>query len=142
GLRACLAALFVLTIPGEGSSNRGRGHGAGHGFPWPVKVLARPAGWLKPAAKGDRMAFLIACSSRAEQFAAEIRVLEPGLDLRIAPHIGRAEDIDTALVWQPPPGLLRTLPSLKLIVSVGAGVDALIQDPTLPDVPVVRFVDP
>jgi glyoxylate/hydroxypyruvate reductase len=88
------------------------------------------------------MAFLIACSSRAQQFAAEIRALEPGLDLRIAPDIGRAEDIDTALAWQPPPGLLATLPGLKLIVSVGAGVDALVQDPTLPDVPLVRFVDP
>jgi glyoxylate/hydroxypyruvate reductase A len=88
------------------------------------------------------MAFLIASSSRAAQFAAEVRTLEPGLDLRVAPDIGRPEDIDTALVWQPPAGLLRTLPGLRLIVSVGAGVDALVQDPTLPDVPLVRFVDP
>jgi glyoxylate/hydroxypyruvate reductase A len=88
------------------------------------------------------MALLIACSSRAQQFAAEVRALEPGLDLRIAPDIGRAEEIDTALVWQPPAGLLATLPGLKLIVSVGAGVDALVQDAALPDVPLVRFVDP
>src|SRR5262245_59389176 len=88
------------------------------------------------------MAFLIACSSRAERFAAELRALEPGLDLRIAPDIGVAEDIDIALVWQPPTGLLATLPNLGLIVSVGAGVDALLQDPTLPEVPLVRFVDP
>ena len=88
------------------------------------------------------MAFLIACSSRAEQFASELRTLDPGLDLRVAPDIGRAEDIDTALVWQPPAALLATLPRLGLIVSVGAGVDALMQDPTLPDVPLVRFADP
>jgi glyoxylate/hydroxypyruvate reductase A len=88
------------------------------------------------------MAFLIACSSRAEQFAAEIRGLEPHLDLRIAPHLGRAEEIDAALVWQPPAGLLATLPNLKLVVSVGAGVDSLLSDPTLPRVPLVRFVDP
>jgi glyoxylate/hydroxypyruvate reductase A len=88
------------------------------------------------------MAFLIACSSRAEQFADEIRALDPKLDLRIAPDVGAAGDIDTALVWQPPAGLLGTLPNLKLIVSVGAGVDSLLQDPTLPDVPLVRFVDP
>jgi glyoxylate/hydroxypyruvate reductase A len=87
------------------------------------------------------MAFLVACSSRAQQFAAEIQALEPALDVRVAPHVGRPEDIDTALAWQPPQGLLATLPSLKLIVSVGAGVDALVQDPTLPDVPLVRFVD-
>jgi glyoxylate/hydroxypyruvate reductase A len=88
------------------------------------------------------MALLIACSSRAEQFAAEIRALDPDLELRVAPELGGVHDIDTALVWQPPTGLLRTLPSLKLIVSVGAGVDALLGDPTLPYVPLVRFVDP
>jgi glyoxylate/hydroxypyruvate reductase A len=88
------------------------------------------------------MALLVACSSRAERFAAELRALDPHLDIRIAPTIGSAGDIDTALVWQPPPGLLRTLPNLGLIVSVGAGVDALLDDPTLPDVPLVRFVDP
>jgi glyoxylate/hydroxypyruvate reductase A len=88
------------------------------------------------------MALLIACSSRAEQFAAEVLALDPELDIRIAPDVGDVADIDTALVWQPPPGLLRTLPNLKLIVSVGAGVDALVGDPTLPYVPLVRFVDP
>ena len=88
------------------------------------------------------MALLIACSSRAEQFAAEIRSLDPGLDIRVAPDHGRSEDIDTALVWQPPPELLRSLPNLRLIVSVGAGVDSLLDDATLPDLPLVRFVDP
>jgi glyoxylate/hydroxypyruvate reductase A len=88
------------------------------------------------------MAFLIACSSRAGQFAAEMGALEPALDLRVAPDVGPATDIDAALVWQPPAGLLATLPGLKLIVSVGAGVDSLLGDPTLPDVPLVRFVDP
>ncbi|NJO22141.1 MAG: glyoxylate/hydroxypyruvate reductase A [Sphingomonadales bacterium] len=88
------------------------------------------------------MALLIACSSRAEQFAAEVVALDPELDIRIAPDIGNVGDIDVALVWQPPPGLLRTLPNLKLIVSVGAGVDSLLADPTLPYVPLVRFVDP
>src|SRR5262245_45697190 len=88
------------------------------------------------------MALLIACSSRAEQFAAECRALEPGLDVRIAPDSRAAADIDAALVWQPPAGLLATLPNLRLIVSVGAGVDSLLQDPTLPEVALVRFVDP
>jgi glyoxylate/hydroxypyruvate reductase A len=88
------------------------------------------------------LALLIACSSRAQEFAEQIRALDPGLDIRIAPELGNAQDIDTALVWQPPKGLLRTLPNLKLIVSVGAGVDSLLGDATLPDVPLVRFVDP
>jgi len=88
------------------------------------------------------MAFLVAGSSRSERFAAEIRALDPDLDVRVAPDIGRAEDIEAALAWQPPPGLLASLPNLGLIVSVGAGVDGLMQDPTLPNVPLVRYVDP
>ena len=87
------------------------------------------------------MALLIATRNRAELFAAAIRRLDPALDLRVAPDLGRVEDIDTALVWLPPPGLLKTLPKLELIVSVGAGVDALLDDPTLPDLPLVRYVD-
>jgi glyoxylate/hydroxypyruvate reductase A len=88
------------------------------------------------------MALLIASNSRAEEFAAMARRLDPGLDVRIAPALGRMEEIDTALAWWPQPGLLKTLPNLRLIVSVGAGVDHLFADPDLPDVPIVRFVDP
>jgi glyoxylate/hydroxypyruvate reductase A len=87
------------------------------------------------------MAFLIASSSRAEEFAAFARDLDPALDVRVAPNLGKAEEIEYALAWQPPNGLLETLPNLRLIVSVGAGVDALLADPDLPDVPMVRFVD-
>ena len=78
------------------------------------------------------MALLIACNSRAEEFAQAVRALDPGLDLRVAPAVGRPEDIDTALAWWPQPSLLKSLPNLGLIVSVGAGVDHLFGDPTLP----------
>jgi|SRR5581483_8707736 len=88
------------------------------------------------------MALLIACSSRADQFAAVARRLDPSLDLRVAPDVGRVEDIRYVLAWQPQPGLLKTLPNLELIISVGAGVDHILKDPDLPDVPMVRFVDP
>lgn len=50
--------------------------------------------------------------------------------------------IEYAVVWQPPPGLLASLPNLKAIFSMGAGVDHILADPDLPsDVPVVRMVD-
>lgn len=47
-----------------------------------------------------------------------------------------------AAVWKPKPGLLARLPNLEGIFNLGAGVDALLVDPTLPDVPIVRIVDP
>ena len=46
-------------------------------------------------------------------------------------------------MWRPEPGLLATLPNLKLILSLGAGVDHLLGDPQLPrHLPIVRLVDP
>jgi glyoxylate/hydroxypyruvate reductase A len=47
-----------------------------------------------------------------------------------------------AVCWRPAPGSLTDLPNLKAIFSVGAGVDHLFHDPFLPEVPIVRLVDP
>lgn len=43
-----------------------------------------------------------------------------------------------AAVWKPQPNALKQFPNLKAIFNLGAGVDAVISDPTLPDVPLVR----
>ena len=48
--------------------------------------------------------------------------------------------IDYALVWKHKPGVLAGLPNLKLIISMGAGVDHVFADPDLPDVPILRVV--
>jgi glyoxylate/hydroxypyruvate reductase A len=47
-----------------------------------------------------------------------------------------------AIVWRHPRGLLAELPKLEAIFSLGAGVDAILSDPRLPDVPIARIVDP
>lgn len=47
-------------------------------------------------------------------------------------------DVRFAAVWKPKPGVLAAFPNLRAIFNLGAGVDALIADPTLPDVPIVR----
>ena len=66
--------------------------------------------------------------------------------LRVLVH-GRDEyapgDIDYTLSFRPPFGLFKSLPNLKAIFSLGAGVDAFLADPDFPKaVPLVRFVDP
>jgi glyoxylate/hydroxypyruvate reductase A len=69
--------------------------------------------------------------------------LMPEHEIRYWPEIGNKAAIEYALVWQPEAGLLASLPNLKLIVGLGAGVDHLLRDPSLPrDVPMVRLVDP
>lgn len=49
--------------------------------------------------------------------------------------------IHYAVSWKHPAGSLQGLPNLKAIFSLGAGVDHLLNDPFLPDVPVARVVD-
>ena len=47
-----------------------------------------------------------------------------------------------AAVWRHPAGSLAHLPRLEAIFSLGAGVDHVLSDPRLPDVPIARVVDP
>jgi len=50
--------------------------------------------------------------------------------------------ISYAVVWKQPRNILAKLPNLRAIFSIGAGVDHVLADATLPDVPIVRIVDP
>ena len=78
-----------------------------------------------------------------KSWADRFRQLSPGLDVRLWPdHVGDPADIAFACAWMPPSGLLARFPNLQVIFSLGAGVDHLLADPLLPDVPIVRVVDP
>ncbi|MBS3648652.1 glyoxylate/hydroxypyruvate reductase A [Pseudaminobacter sp. 19-2017] len=59
-------------------------------------------------------------------------VLEPD-----GPH---DPSIEYAVIWKQPQGVLAGLPNLKALFSIGAGVDHILADPTVPDVPIVRVV--
>jgi glyoxylate/hydroxypyruvate reductase len=61
--------------------------------------------------------------------------------------ISARSDFDPAAIsyvacWKHVPGSLAKLPNVKVLFSLGAGVDHLVGDPDLPDAPVVRMVDP
>ena len=47
-------------------------------------------------------------------------------------------DVHYAAVWKPAPGELAAFPNLRVIFNLGAGVDALMADSSLPYVPLVR----
>jgi glyoxylate/hydroxypyruvate reductase A len=70
------------------------------------------------------------------------RTLAPQHNIRLWPErVGDPADINYACVWNPPRGALAGFPKLKAIFSLGAGVDTIIGDPSLPRVPVVRVID-
>jgi len=77
-----------------------------------------------------------------EEWRSLIAAELPDMDVRIWPEAGNPADIEIAAVAGLPRGKLKTLPNLRLIVSLTAGVDMLIGDPDLPDVPIVRAADP
>jgi glyoxylate/hydroxypyruvate reductase A len=66
----------------------------------------------------------------------------PDLEVRVWPDVGNAAGIDVAAVGGIPAGALKKLTNLRLIISLTAGVDGLLRDPDLPDVPIVRSADP
>jgi glyoxylate/hydroxypyruvate reductase A len=51
-------------------------------------------------------------------------------------------EVHYAAVWKPVPGDLKAFPNLRAIFNLGAGVDALMADESLPDVPLVRVAVP
>jgi glyoxylate/hydroxypyruvate reductase A len=66
----------------------------------------------------------------------------PDLEVRMWPEIGDPAGVEAVAVGVPPAGMLAKLPNLRLILSLTAGTDALLRDPDLPDVPIVRAGDP
>lgn len=84
------------------------------------------------AAEGERWAQLLREAMPEEQW-----LLHPPRDA------AEAAAVEVAVVANPEPGALSGLPNLRLIQSLWAGVDRLLQDPTLPvGVPLARMVDP
>lgn len=91
------------------------------------------------------MAFLFILPTwPVEIWTAAMKKVAPGLDVRVWPDgMGKIEDIEYCAAWLPPPGVVKSLPNLKVIMSLGAGVDAILKDPTLPGkIPIVRVNDP
>lgn len=81
-------------------------------------------------------------SYRSDKIFSLLQENMPGIDLRKHPQTGSGQDIDYAIILRPHPGCLQNLPNLKLVFTIGAGVDGIIHDTTLPDVPIIRNTDP
>ena len=76
-------------------------------------------------------------------WVAAIKAVAPELDLRVWPDDDDKVDVTFALVWAQPEGIFAQYPNLQVISSMGAGVDNLLQDPSIPQqATIVRMVDP
>ena len=76
---------------------------------------------------------------QAGEWREALKANAKGRALRVWPDaIGDPNDVTYACVWMAPHGLLAGFPNLQAIVNLGAGVDHLLNDPALPNVPVAR----
>jgi glyoxylate/hydroxypyruvate reductase A len=90
------------------------------------------------------MAILLSTKANAMQDWRDALLAEDAtLDIRLFPDAGDPADIEAAVCWtQHDMAELRRYPNLKLIVSMGAGVDHLLRAPgPPPGIPVARLKD-
>jgi len=72
-----------------------------------------------------------------------LKAAGPEIEIRQWPDTGPGEEIAYALLWNPPQELFRSLSGLKVVFSLGAGVDHLLRAPGLPPgLPLVRVAEP
>ncbi len=92
------------------------------------------------------LSILVAADFTPDEWAEWIPALAqamPGEMLLRERDAAPPQDIDVAIVANPPRGALAGLPALRLVQSLWAGVETLLADSTLPaDVPLARMVDP
>ena len=94
----------------------------------------------------DRPIFAVAHNADgtgAEPWVEALQDELPHFDVRPIEAVDDAGRVHYAAAWRHKPGALRNLPSLQAIFSLGAGVDHLLADPSLPaGIPLIRVVDP
>ncbi|MRG72544.1 glyoxylate/hydroxypyruvate reductase A [Alphaproteobacteria bacterium HT1-32] len=77
--------------------------------------------------------------ARGQWWVDHMKGLLPDQDVRFYQDPGNLDDVEIAVVWKPEPGWLKTLKNLRVIVSIGAGIDHILVDPELPkDIPIIR----
>lgn len=65
----------------------------------------------------------------------------PELEFRAWPDLGEPADVRYALVFRIKDGVLKSLPNLRAVVALGAGVDQILKDPDFPrHVPLIRLL--
>ena len=86
---------------------------------------------------------IIAPPVPTKNWKRQFEQLAPHIPLQIGWEGSNPEEVVCAMVWKQPIGSLSRFKNLKLIFSMGAGVDHVLSDPTIPkDIPICRVVDP
>jgi glyoxylate/hydroxypyruvate reductase A len=86
---------------------------------------------------------IIAPPVPANKWKTAFTELAPEISVVVGHETPHPETIEYAMLWRFPEGILKKFNNLKLIYSMGAGVDGVLADPTIPKkTPICRVVDP
>lgn len=83
----------------------------------------------------------ISQSEDAAEWRTYLARLLPEDEFRVWPEASDRSQVEFLLVWRPPKGSMKGFPNLRAVLNLGAGVDAVLKDPDLPDVPLVSLKD-
>lgn len=71
-----------------------------------------------------------------------INQIDKNIEIQVYPNISNRDKISTVMLWNHPKGILNEFPNLKLICSMGAGVDHILSDESIDrKIPITRIVD-
>lgn len=88
------------------------------------------------------MPILIISDRDPQGWIEAIKNEDKNVEVEVYPDVKDKSAIEFALVWNHPPGVFKEFPNIKVISSMGAGVDHILRDPELPeDARVTRIVD-
>lgn len=86
---------------------------------------------------------LVARNRNLMPLKEEILRIDPNADVEIWPDVSQPQRVQFAVAWNHPENVFGNYPNLKAVSSLGAGVDHLFSDPSLPDsARVTRIVAP
>jgi glyoxylate/hydroxypyruvate reductase A len=89
------------------------------------------------------MSFLIVSSQRdPKDWVEALKAEAPDLDLEVYPEVKDPEKVEFVLSWKHPHGIYKNFPNIKVIASMGAGIDHIIEDPDIPEhIKISRVID-
>jgi glyoxylate/hydroxypyruvate reductase A len=97
--------------------------------------------WFKPSLFHMALS-IIAPQKDPQPWVEALQAAAPDLDIRVWPDDHPRAAISFVLSWKHPEGVFSEYPNLKGICSMGAGVDHLLKDSSIPDgITLMRIVD-
>ncbi|MCG2589544.1 2-hydroxyacid dehydrogenase [Rhodohalobacter sulfatireducens] len=76
---------------------------------------------------------LVAKDRNLKPFKEALHKADRNLDIETWPNVDKPERVQFAVAWNQPKNVFDSYPNLKVISSLGAGVDHLLNDSTIPD---------